>query len=235
MNGLRLESGEIMVSFDVSALFPSVPVDETLSCLRDRLTKHNDWPEKVEAFIELTKLCVENCFFTFNGIVYSQTSGLAMGSSLSPFLSELFMAALEEAMSKKRFFPRCWIRYVDDIFCIIKRTHLRIFLKMLNEHHPSIKFTFEEEQNGRLPFLDLLVIRNAENVIELDIYRKQTSTERFITSNSMQAQQHKMAAFNSMIHRLVTLPLTEERFRREKSTIIDIARKNGYAQSIQKN
>ena len=35
MNGLKLEPGEIVVSFDVSALFPSIPADEILSCLKD--------------------------------------------------------------------------------------------------------------------------------------------------------------------------------------------------------
>ena len=235
VNGIKLEKGEILISFDVSALFPSIPVNETISHLRNWLLRNNVDAERTEALIDLTKLCVSNCFFTYKGEVYSQTSGLAMGSSLSPFLAELFMSVLEEDLSKRQFFPRLWFRYVDDIFCIIKKSHIRIFLRQLNEYHPSIKFTFEEEQNGKLPFLDVMVIRNSEDTIELDIYRKPTNTERFITQNSMHPEQHKMAAFNSMIHRLVTLPLNEERYKKEQDYIFQLATKNGFSKEIIRN
>ena len=53
----------------------------------------------------------------------------------------------------------------------------------------------------------------------------------FKSSNSMHAQQHKMVAFNSMIHRLLSIPLNPERFNWERNYIIEVAKKNGYSQS----
>lgn len=180
------------------------------------------------ALCELTKLCTDNSFFTYDGKVYSQTSGLAMGSNISPFLAEIFMSNLEEELAENEIFPKCWWRFVDDVFSVIKKTHLRRFLSILNNFHPSIKFTYEEERENQIPFLDVMIIRNNENIVELDIYRKPTSTDRYITSDSMHAPQHKLAAFNSMIHRLVTLPLTTERYSKELDHIYGVARKNGY-------
>ena len=47
--------------------------------------------------------------------------------------------------------------YVDDIFCVLRsKDHLHSYLTDLNNRHPSIKFTVEEETNGMLPFLDIL-------------------------------------------------------------------------------
>jgi hypothetical protein len=37
-----------------------------------------------------------------------------------------------------------------------------------------------------------------------------------------------MAAFNAMIHRLHTIPLTKENYNKEKNTILNIAKNNGY-------
>ena len=47
------------------------------------------------------------------------------------------------------------------------------FLVTLNHLHPSLKFTFEKEHDGKLPFLDILVERT-ELGYETNIYRKPT-------------------------------------------------------------
>ena len=78
------------------------------------------------------------------------------------------MANLEEELSENEIFPNCWWRFVDDVFSVIKKTHLRRFLLILNNFHPSIKFTYEEERENQIPFLDVMIIRNNENEIELD-------------------------------------------------------------------
>jgi len=69
-----------------------------------------------------------------------------------------------------------------------------------------------------LPFLDILVIRENNN-LELDIYRKPTHTKRDIPFNSNHSVQHKMASFNHMVHSMLTLPLKEDATKRETSFI----------------
>jgi hypothetical protein len=51
--------------------------------------------EEVEDYIELTKICVEQNYFSFANKFYNQDSGLSMGNPLSPFLANLFMSFLE--------------------------------------------------------------------------------------------------------------------------------------------
>lgn len=232
MNKFKLAPGEVMISFDVTALFPSVPIDETLSFLEDWLRENQVEERKIREIIKLTRICTDNAFFTFRKKVYRQVEGLAMGSPISPFLAEIFMSRLEKDLSKSELFPRRWFRYVDDIFAVIKKTQLRRFLKKLNEYHPNIKFTIEEEQNGKLPFLDVLVLRNEDNVVEFDVYRKPSSTDRYITRNSQHSQAHKIASFHSMVHRLVNLPLTEEKFQLEEERIKQAAITNGFPKQL---
>lgn len=64
-----------MVSFDVASLFTKVPVLEALNLISKLVD-----PET----LKLIELCLTTTFFTFQGICYEQTEGMAMGSSLSP-------------------------------------------------------------------------------------------------------------------------------------------------------
>ncbi|KAJ8933862.1 hypothetical protein NQ318_012433 [Aromia moschata] len=104
-------------------------------------------------------------------------------------------------------------RYVDDIFAVFdtKAISLDNFVAKLNNRFPTIKFTYEVEHNEQLPFLDVLVIRNSENKLEFDVYKKETATLRYIPNDSHHPFQHKMASFNFLIHRLLNFPLSKER------------------------
>lgn len=75
-------------------------------------------------------------------------------------------------------------RYVDDVFAPVKERYLDQTLAMLNSRHSSIKFTVERGVDGRLPFLDLMITRKEDDTLKFGIYRKPTSTERYITSDS---------------------------------------------------
>ena len=56
---------------------------------------------------------------------------------------------------------------------------LLIFLNHLNAQKSTIKFTMEQEINGQLPFLDVLVKRNSRH-LHTSIYRKPTHMDCYI-------------------------------------------------------
>lgn len=141
---LEIVDNEIQASFDVEALFPSVPIDTTLSYLSDWLAENNIHPNKIKELVYLTKICMHENWFQFNGKYYKQNHGCCMGSPLSPFIVDLFISYFESELKKQGNFPRIWYRYVDDIWVIIKKHSLRQFINRLNNtKHKTIKFTHE--------------------------------------------------------------------------------------------
>ena len=48
--------------------------------------------------------------------------------------------------------PKVWERFIDDIYSVLKRTHLENFSHQINNLHQNIKFSMEEESNGELAF-----------------------------------------------------------------------------------
>jgi hypothetical protein len=90
------------------------------------------------------------------------------------------------------------------------------------------------ENNNSIEYLDLLIIRQTDGM-EIDIYRKPTTTDLTIHATSNHPMEHKLAACRYYLHRLNTLPLTADKKDRDLNTIKYIARRNGYSISIVEN
>jgi hypothetical protein len=91
---------------------------------------------------------MEKNYFKFRNQIFKQTEGTCMGSCLSAFIDNVFMRNFETNLK----LPRIWLRYVDDIFAVTKREKVNKTLTWLNSQHPKIQFTFEIEENGKIPF-----------------------------------------------------------------------------------
>ena len=95
---IKLEPGECLSSYDVSALFTSVPIDRALNIIKDLLDKDNTLKERtvmeVGDIILLLEFCLKNTYFSFQGQFYEQVEGAAMGSPVSPSIANLYMEYL---------------------------------------------------------------------------------------------------------------------------------------------
>lgn len=54
-----------------------------------------------------------------------------------------------------------------------KESSMEAFLKLLNNKLPPIKFVVRVENNDQVPFLDTLIISNAYNRLEVDVFSKE--------------------------------------------------------------
>ena len=81
------------------------------------------------------------------------------------------------------------------------------------------------EENNTINYFDISIRRN--NNMDLNIYRKPTSTDTTIQFSSNHPYEHKIAAFRYYIHRMITLPITEKSKQEEWKTILTIAKNNG--------
>ena len=69
-------------------------------------------------------------------------------------------------------------------------SHVNKFHKYLNEKHSRIKFTVENENNGSLPFLDVLVENDGKH-FHTSTYRKPTFTGLGMKANSAVSPRYK--------------------------------------------
>ena len=82
-----LDTGDILVSFDVLSLYTKIPVDEAIATIKF-LTNAD--------IATLVEVCLKSTFFTFQQVFYEQIEGVAMGSPLSPIVANLYMEMFEK-------------------------------------------------------------------------------------------------------------------------------------------
>ncbi|XP_061725625.1 uncharacterized protein LOC133531428 [Cydia pomonella] len=156
-----------------------------------------------------------------------------MGSPLSPLMADIFMDHFENQHIVGNNNILYYFRYVDDlIICWMgSMGQLDAFIAELNSKHPKIKFKKELEQDNSLNFLDLTISR-VNNRHHFQIYRKPTHTDSVIPASSTHPWQHKLAAFHCYVHRMLTVPLSDEHYRAELNNIYHLAVSNGYDKSV---
>ena len=87
-------------------------------------------------------------------------------------------------------------RYMDDILIICNQNNIneQDILNHANNIDRHLQFKLSMEGNNLINYLDLSIYRINSNV-ELDIYRKPTSTDTTVHFSSNHSYEHKIAAF----------------------------------------
>ena len=82
-----------MPSLDVESLFTNMPLGETISVCCDSLFTNGTKVHNINRidFEKLLRAALQNNFFNFEGKIYKQIDGVAMGSPLCPILANAFM------------------------------------------------------------------------------------------------------------------------------------------------
>nr|XP_054759220.1 protein phosphatase 1 regulatory subunit 21-like [Lytechinus pictus] len=129
-----------------------------------------------------------------------------MGSPVSAVVANLYMEGFEQnAFAQVSFHmpPSVWKRYVDDTFIIVNRSETDSLLSYMNSQQPSIQFTLETEQGGKLAFLDTLVQRHEGGKLSTSVYRKpliQTNTYHMILITTNRSRRVSLNACSTEQH-----------------------------------
>ena len=222
---VKLKEDESMVSYDVTALFTSVPIPPVIKIIEEKLKEDKDLSRRTSMntrhITQLLEFCLRSTSFVFQGQHYEQVEGAAMGSPLSPIVANIYMEHFEtRALETAPHPPSIWKRYVDDTFVIQKTTHKGEFFQHLNSIEEKIQFTAENTKaDGSLPFLDTLVTVKEDGSLSTSIYRKPTHTNQYLQWDSHHSIANKFSVINSLIHRANNICSNQEQKKEELTQI----------------
>lgn len=167
-----------------------------------------------------------------------------MRTPLSSLVADVFMDHFETELIHNIVTPQphllAWYRYADDVFCTWKGSSadLTSFLTHLNSIHSSIQFTVDIGGLS-LNYLDFTISLSPSSSHLLSpkfsIFRKSSNTGILINGLSFHHFSHKYTAFHSLIHRLLSIPLSPQDFAAEKAFIAELARRNNIYLDVNKS
>ena len=211
LKGITLQANEDIASYDVSALFTSVPIDPATDIIRKKTELdpelHSRTSMSIGQMISLLEFCLKTTYFQFQGRFFEQLQGVAIGSPISPIVANLYMEDFEnKAINTAECPPRFWKRFVDDTFVVIEAANKQGFLKQINSVDPFIQFTTADTKpDGSIPFLDTIVMPQSDGSLLMSVYRKPTHTDQYLQWNSYHHLSAKFSVINTLKHRAKTV------------------------------
>lgn len=228
IKSLKMEPGDILVSFDVESLFTNVPIKDCLDVVREKLIDS----ELPSQYVVMLRNCLDGNFFLYQGQHYLQIDGVAMGSPVAPVLANIWMEHFESSLDFTTHGVKLWKRYVDDVFCIMKGSKQEVdqLTMHLNSIHPKIRFTHEMEEERMLAFLDVKVMVKSDGSLAHSVYRKPTHTDRYLNAASHHHPLHLQSVVSSLTNRAHDL-CDPEHLEGELAHVQEVLKRNGYSVS----
>ena len=97
------------MTVDVSSLYTNIKHEEGIEALKSWLIKNGTNREKSEFIGTLAKLVLTSNYFTFNGKMYLQKQGTAMGTRMAPNYAKIFMHSVkQEILKNSKLKPMIW-------------------------------------------------------------------------------------------------------------------------------
>ena len=136
-----------------------------------------------------------------------------MGSPLGPTFADFFMSHNENFLlsQKKVSNTLLYVRYVDDIFCVINnQRHVRFF-KQRMENNCVLKFTTIEKAADKFNLLDVSIKRLNDNKLQAGVFVKHTDSRIYASFEPHTPLQYKRLIVKSLVNKTLRGPFTQNK------------------------
>ena len=226
-------------SLDVASLYTSIPTQEAIINIRNRLKPNSTYFRlTIDDIDNLLTVILHNTYFTFQSRVYLQHEGLPMGSSLSGLLAILSMDTIERsALTTYQPAVTLYKRYVDDAYSQAGNEQQALrFHHHMNQQHPKIKFEIEKptptENGWSLSLLDFNVTITNQGETEFEFYRKEAKKPLFTHYNTHLPKATKIQIASNETRRINNRCSSEESKQKHNSNFDKVLRTNQYPQRV---
>lgn len=223
---------DTIVSFDVVSLYTNIPLAETINIVVEDLYSEKSKkvpPVEKDVFKRLLEIATGGMFL-YKDKLFKQIDGVAMGGPLGPSLANFFLGHIEEnkIFQNENSYPVVYLRYVDDIFAVFEQgTSYHPFFNLLNQQHPNLKFTVEEQTKQSFPFLNVDISINGSTV-ETWVFRKKTHTGVMLNFNAIVPNCWKTGLIRCLLHSAKKICSSDLLFDKEVVKLRNLFASNGY-------
>ena len=232
MKGWTIQRDEILVSYDVEKLYPSIPIQKALDLIENLLKCKPDLQEittmSVQSIMKLLKWTFKLTYCEYGGNHYTLDCG-PIGLSIVGEVAIIYMEEFQMKV-KSAEYPELqeWPWYVDDSVLKCKRNRSDVILGHLNEQDAAVRFTKEEEKDNKMSVLDLgCNVNRKRKKIEFNVHYKPTNTNITLKKQSNHRESTKKGVIKGYADRARNL-CDPQYVDAELQNIEEVFMANGY-------
>ena len=223
----------ILVTADISSLYTNIDTKLGIQLMQAFLDEQpNLTPGYTEFVIELLKIVMNNNYLQYNGTIYRQCNGTAMGTSVAPTYANIIVYMLERRLIE-RFSSYIYLykRYLDDILLFIEASKYNEICTAFNSLHPSLIYDFTCN-NTSIPFLDLVLYKGerfaATGRFDLKVHQKLLNKYLYIPFRSYHTIAMKKSFITTELKRYIRNSSSCSNYVTIKSLFYDRLRDRSY-------
>ena len=194
----------ILVTLDVSNLYPSILQTDMLRIVYDEMVQHRHLllfdPNLI---IKLLYTNINHNYFEFTSLIFQQIKGTAMGAPFSPTVANIYMSVtIRRFLRTQTKRPLLLSRYIDDIFLIWTYTvkDLIQFLTNMNNFNSALRYTHHYSSSS-VDFLDLTIYKGPlfpfTSILDTKTFQKSHNLYQYLHYTSC----HQKTVYQSIISR----------------------------------
>lgn len=235
---IKLGLNHFLFTIDIDSLYTNIETDLGLAAIKNIFKKHPQTDRPDGALLRLLTLSLQRNDFEFDGKVYLQIKGTAMGKKFAPAYANIYMADWEDTV-----LPKCpkrpphYFRYLDDIWGTwpYSEEEFKTFIGILNGHHRSIKVKYFLDLHS-VDFLDTTTFKgpnfNVSKTLDVKVFFKETDTHALLHKTSYHPQHTFSGIVKSQILRFHRICTRQEDFEAAKKTLFQALRNRGYSRTF---
>lgn len=211
-----------LVTADVTSLYTKMDL-KTLYKTVNELTNSCKYKS-------IIKFICDNNYFEYNGTIYKQLDGIAMGTNTAVICANMYMAAFDAKFASKTYH---YSRYIDDVFFIFKgsKQALEQLCKDMNKWMPNIHLTFSVSQDKAI-FLDLDIYLTCKQKLEYKTYQKPTQRYLYLPPISAHPLHTLKGFIKGELIRYLRTNSKEITFQTQKYSFKQHLKRRGYKNSF---
>jgi hypothetical protein len=226
------ESPVWILTGDVVAFYsniPPKPCSDILKMIWKRFQRKSDITP--QAIRDMVKFVMFNNYLGYNGQLFHQINGLAMGTACAPVVANLYAAFYEhKARVVHQDGVLLYVRYIDDILCLFQGTEAQVTAFASGLSIGPLRITWSRSLY-RKEFLDIELVRLPHmglRAVHTRLYRKQMNRHLYIPWSSAHPLHVKKGFVKAELTRFTMLCSTFEYFADARKEFYGNLRRRGY-------
>jgi len=181
---ISVGEGCILVTGDVKAMYTAIPLAGAKVTTDIALQSTDREGVPYPTLVQMMNFVLDTNYFLYQGMIYKQKNGIAMGTACAPAIANLYAAHYEksELPSWKSKGVLFYGRYIDDIFMIFQGSTQDLQLLLPTITIPGLEINWDYSANS-MPFLDTEIsIRDGQ--LHSTLFRKRLNRYMYIPFSS---------------------------------------------------